>query len=82
MRLRLLAALGIAMALAACGRQEPSGLAPAKAPAPATAPAVKTTAATAPGKTAEPGKPLTITHFNEDGSESIEETPGRHQRAE
>lgn len=76
MRLRLLAALGIAMALAACGRQEPSGLAPAKAPAPATAPAVKTTAATAPGKTAEPGKPLTITHFNEDGSESIEETPG------
>lgn len=76
MRLRLLAALGIAMALAACGRQEPSGLAPAKAPASATAPAVKTTAATAPGKTAEPGKPLTITHFNEDGSESIEETPG------
>ena len=76
MRFRLLAALGIAMALAACGRQEPSGLAPAKAPAPATAPAVKTTAATAPGKAAEPGKPLTISHFNEDGSETIEETPG------
>ena len=77
MRLRALLAIGVALALTACGRQEPSGLAPAKAPAPAAAPAVKTTAAPVPGKTAaEAGKPLTITHFNEDGSETIEETPG------
>jgi thiol:disulfide interchange protein DsbA len=73
----LLIALGIALALTACGRQEPSGLAPAKAPAPATTPAVKSTAAAVPGKTAaDAAKPLTMTHFNEDGSETVEETPG------
>jgi protein dithiol oxidoreductase (disulfide-forming) len=77
MRLRLLIALGVALALTACGRQEPSGLAPAKAPAPAGTPAVKTTAAAVPGKTAaETGKPLTMTRLNEDGSETVEETPG------
>ena len=77
MRLRLLIALGVALVLTACGRQESSGLAPAKAPAPAAAPAVKSTAPTVPGKTAaDTGKPLTTTHFNEDGSETIEETPG------
>jgi protein dithiol oxidoreductase (disulfide-forming) len=77
MRLRLLIALGIALAVTACGRQEPSGLAPAKAPAPAANPAVKTTAAAVPGKTAaDTGKPLTVTHLNEDGSETVEETPG------
>jgi thiol:disulfide interchange protein DsbA len=73
----LLTAIGIALALTACGRQEPSGLAPAKAPAPAATPAVKSTAATVPGKTAaDAGKPLTITLLNEDGSETVEETPG------
>lgn len=73
----LLIAIGAALALTACGRQEPSGLAPAKAPAPAAAPAVKSTAATTPGKTAaETGKPLTMTLLNEDGSETVEETPG------
>src|ERR1700722_5404478 len=72
-----LIALGVALALSACGRQEPSGLAPAKAPAPAARPAVKTTAAPVPGKTAaDAGKPLTMTRLNEDGSESVEETPG------
>jgi protein dithiol oxidoreductase (disulfide-forming) len=78
MRLRsLLIGLGAALALAACGKQEPSGLAPAKAPAPATAPAVKTTAGVVPGKTAtDAGKPLTVTRLNEDGSETVEETPG------
>lgn len=77
MRLRLLMAMGVALALTACGKQEPSGLAPAKAPAPATTPAVKTTAPTAPGKTAaDSGKPLTVTRLNEDGSETVEETPG------
>jgi thiol:disulfide interchange protein DsbA len=78
MRLRIpLFALGIALALSACGRQEPSGLAPAKAPAPAAAPAVKSTAAPVPGKTAaDTGKPLTMTRLNEDGSETVEETPG------
>ncbi|HTC37446.1 MAG TPA: thiol:disulfide interchange protein DsbA/DsbL [Steroidobacteraceae bacterium] len=78
MQLRgLLIALGVAFALTACGRQEPSGLAPAKAPAPATAPAVKSTAAAVPGKTAaDAGKPLTMTRINEDGSETVEETPG------
>src|SRR5580698_10292282 len=74
----LLIALGAALALTACGRQEPSGLAPAKAPASATAPAVKSTAPVVPGKTAaaDVGKPLTTVHFNEDGSETVEETPG------
>jgi thiol:disulfide interchange protein DsbA len=73
----LLIAIGAALALTACGRQEPSGLAPAKAPAPSTAPAVKSTATTAPGKpAAEAGKPLTMTLLNEDGSETVEETPG------
>src|ERR1700761_5253600 len=70
--------LGLALlALAACGRQEPSGLAPAKAPGPATPPAVKSTAGAVPGKTAaDASKPLTVTRLNEDGSESVEETPG------
>jgi thiol:disulfide interchange protein DsbA len=75
----LLMALGVALtlSLSACGRQEPSGLAPAKAPAPASAPAVKSTAPTVAGKTpADAGKPLTMTLLNEDGSETVEETPG------
>jgi thiol:disulfide interchange protein DsbA len=78
MRLRApLISLGFALALSACGRQEPSGLAPAKAPAAATTPAVNTTAPAVPGKTAaDAGKPLTTTNFNEDGSETIVETPG------
>jgi protein dithiol oxidoreductase (disulfide-forming) len=77
MRLRrasLLLGLGIALTLTACGRQEPSGPEPGKAPAPATAPAAPTTA---PGKTAmDAAKPLTMTRLNEDGSETVEETPG------
>ena len=79
MRLRPLPILlGLALlALGACGRQETSGLASAKAPGPATSPAVKTTAAALPGKTAaDASKPLTLTRLNEDGSESVEETPG------
>ena len=78
MRVRaLLLAFGVALALTACGRQEPSGLAPAKAPAPPTAPAVNTTASAVPGKTAaDAGKPLTTTNINEDGVETIVETPG------
>src|SRR5258708_31128270 len=75
--LPLLLGLGIALALTACGRQEPSGLAPAKAPAPATPPAVNTTAPAVPGKTAaDASKPQTMTRLNEDGSESVEELPG------
>jgi protein dithiol oxidoreductase (disulfide-forming) len=73
----LLIVLGVALTLAACGRQEPSGLAPAKAPAPAATPAVSSTATAVPGKTAaDAGKPLTVTRINEDGSETVEETPG------
>jgi thiol:disulfide interchange protein DsbA len=73
----LLIALGVSLTLAACGRQEPSGLAPAKAPAPTAAPAVSSTATAAPGKTAaDASKPLTMTRINEDGSETVEETPG------
>ncbi|HEX3912825.1 MAG TPA: thiol:disulfide interchange protein DsbA/DsbL [Steroidobacteraceae bacterium] len=69
--------IGLVLALTACGRQEPSGLAPSKAPAAATAPAVNTTAAPLPGKTvADAAKPLTLMHLNEDGSETVEETPG------
>ncbi len=70
--------LGIVLALAACGKQETSGLAPAKAPGPATQPAVKTAAPALAGKTAADaaGKPLTVTRLNEDGSETVEETPG------
>jgi protein dithiol oxidoreductase (disulfide-forming) len=76
-RLSLLLGLGMALALTACGRQEPSGLAPTKAPAPATEPAVKTTAPATPGKTvADTTKPQTMTRLNEDGSETVEETPG------
>jgi thiol:disulfide interchange protein DsbA len=76
--LPLLLGLGIALALTACGRQEPSGLAPAKAPAPPAAPAVSTTATPVPGKPAAEAapKPQTITRLNEDGSETVEETPG------
>jgi thiol:disulfide interchange protein DsbA len=76
--LPLLLGLGMALALAACGRQEPSGLAPAKAPAPPAAPAVSTTGSPIPGKpVAEASsKPQTITRLNEDGSETVEETPG------
>jgi protein dithiol oxidoreductase (disulfide-forming) len=78
MRLRaLLIAIGVALALTACGRQEPSGLAPAKAPAAAATPAVNSSATAVPGKTAaDAGKPLTMTRINEDGSETVEETPG------
>jgi thiol:disulfide interchange protein DsbA len=80
MRLRgasLLLGLGIALALTACGRQEPSGQEPGKAPAPAAAPTVQTTAPATPGKTAmDAVKPLTMTRLNEDGSETVEETPG------
>jgi protein dithiol oxidoreductase (disulfide-forming) len=80
MRLRrpsLLLGLGFALALTACGKQEPSGLAPGKAPAPATAPTAQTTAAETPGKTAaDAAKPMTMTRLNEDGSETVEETPG------
>jgi protein dithiol oxidoreductase (disulfide-forming) len=79
MRLRALPLLFAVtlLALSACGRQEPSGLAPAKAPGPAAPPAVKSTAAAVPGKTAaDASKPLTVTRLNEDGSESVEETPG------
>jgi protein dithiol oxidoreductase (disulfide-forming) len=73
----LLIVFGVALTLAACGRQEPSGLAPAKAPAPAAAPAVSSTATAVPGRTAaDAGKPLTMNHINEDGSETVEETPG------
>jgi thiol:disulfide interchange protein DsbA len=76
-RLSLLFGLGMALALTGCGKQEPSGLAPAKAPAPAAEPAVNTTAPATPGKTAaDAGKPLTVTRLNEDGSETVEETPG------
>jgi thiol:disulfide interchange protein DsbA len=73
----LLIAFSAALVLTACGRQEPSGLAPAKAPAPPAAPAVNTTAPAVPGKTAgDAGKPLTTTNFNEDGTETVVETPG------
>jgi thiol:disulfide interchange protein DsbA len=76
-RLSLLFGLGMALALTGCGKQEPSGLAPAKAPTPAAEPAVNTTAPATPGKTAaDAGKPLTVTRLNEDGSETVEETPG------
>jgi protein dithiol oxidoreductase (disulfide-forming) len=78
MRLRtLLIGLVVALTSSACGRQEPSGLAPAKAPAPAAAPAVKTSAAAVPvTAAADSWKPLTMTRLNEDGSETVEETPG------
>lgn len=80
MRLRTLSiVVGIAavLSLSACGRQESSGLAPAKSPGSATAPAVKSTAAAVAGKPgADASKPQTLTRLNEDGSETVEETPG------
>ena len=71
----------VMLAMAACGRQEPSGLAPAKAPAPTTTPEVKATAPlvkdkTLEGKTLEGQKPSTLTRLNEDGSETVEEATG------
>jgi thiol:disulfide interchange protein DsbA len=75
-RLSLALGLGVALALTGCGKQEPSGLAPAKAPAPATEPTVNTDAPPTPKTAAEAGKPLTVTRLNEDGSETVEETPG------
>jgi thiol:disulfide interchange protein DsbA len=75
--LHLLLGLGMALMLTGCGRQEPSGLAPGKAPASATTPAVNSTAAVTQGKpVADAGNPLTVTRLNEDGSETVEETPG------
>lgn len=74
--LSMLLGLGLALAVAACGRQEPSGLAPAKAPASPAAPGVSTTAAPAKTAAEASSKPLTITRLNEDGSETVEETPG------
>jgi protein dithiol oxidoreductase (disulfide-forming) len=76
-RLSLALGLGMALALTGCGKQEPSGLAPTKAPAPAVDPAAQTAAPATSAKTAaETGKPLTVTRLNEDGSETVEETPG------
>jgi len=76
-RLSSLLGMGLALALCGCGKQEPSGSAPAKAPAPATESAVNTTAPATAGKSAaDAGKPTTMTRLNEDGSETVEETPG------
>jgi thiol:disulfide interchange protein DsbA len=74
--LALLLVVGMAL-LTACGRQDPSGLAPGKAPASATTPAVDSAATPTPGKPGvDSANPLTVTRLNEDGSETVEETPG------
>jgi thiol:disulfide interchange protein DsbA len=77
---RLALYLGVALALAACGKQESANEpAPAGAPsasAPATAAASRGSAAQE--KTAEPASdlPSKITRMNEDGSETVEDVPG------
>jgi thiol:disulfide interchange protein DsbA len=76
-RQRMALLLCVALILCACGRQQSSGPAPATANAPAR-PAASGTAAlkpTAHDKTAEADL-ATINHLNEDGSETVEETPG------
>jgi thiol:disulfide interchange protein DsbA len=66
--------LGVALALAACGKQA----AVEQAPAPATTPAAAPSAAVVQQKTAEPASdlPTKITRMNEDGSETVEDVPG------
>jgi thiol:disulfide interchange protein DsbA len=67
--------LGLALALAACGKQAAVDHAPAAATAPAAAPS----APVAQQKTAaEPASdlPTKITRMNEDGSETVEDVPG------
>jgi protein dithiol oxidoreductase (disulfide-forming) len=70
--------LGLTVVLAACGKQQAgAGHAAANSPANAAAPA--TTASAPVASTHEKAaaeKPATINHYNEDGSETVEETTG------
>jgi thiol:disulfide interchange protein DsbA len=76
MRIRRLALLlGIALTLSACGRQQPAGRGPAAAPA-RTANSAGTVAKPAAARKAAESELLTINHLNDDGSETVEETPG------
>jgi thiol:disulfide interchange protein DsbA len=70
--------LGLALVLAACGRQGPSDSTPASAPARAAASASSASkpAATGHEKSAAESAQPTITRLNEDGSETVEETTG------
>jgi protein dithiol oxidoreductase (disulfide-forming) len=77
LRRRMCLLVGMALVLCACGRQQSSGPAPSAANASARAAAPGTVAPkpTAHDKTAEADL-ATINHLNEDGSETVEETPG------
>lgn len=78
MRLRGLLILATAgLLLVACGRSPPSGeRTAANAPAQQAAPATKPKAAPGAAQVANAEKPTTLSHVNEDGSESVEETTG------
>jgi protein dithiol oxidoreductase (disulfide-forming) len=84
MRLRHLSLLlGLSLVLGACGKQESTASRTASrtasnAPAPTAAPATNsvTSAATSRQKASESDKPATMTRYNEDGSETVEETSG------
>jgi protein dithiol oxidoreductase (disulfide-forming) len=68
--------LGLALALAACGKQESAVRSPAIAPAAAPAPASQSTADIQQKKAEQPSDlPSKITRMNEDGSETVEDVP-------
>jgi thiol:disulfide interchange protein DsbA len=79
MRVRhLVLCVGLALALAACGKRESADeRSPAGAPNPASAPNAPATQAGVQPKTAEPASdlPSKITRMNEDGSETVEDVP-------
>lgn len=80
MRLRQLAlCLGLALALAACGKQQSAnGRPPADAATSTSPPAAAAPQAAGQQKTAEQAAdlPSKITRMNEDGSETVEDVPG------
>ena len=68
--------LGLALALAACGKQESAVRPPAIAPAAAPAPASQNTADVHQKNAEQPSDlPSKITRMNEDGSETVEDVP-------
>jgi thiol:disulfide interchange protein DsbA len=77
MRVRRGMILGLALILAACGRQGPSDSAPANTPANAPAAAAAPTGSpSATGHDKSSANQPVITRLNEDGSETVEETTG------
>jgi len=70
--------LGLALVLAACGKQQAGGGQPAAAPTSAPVPKATLARVASSQKTPEPATdlPSKITRMNEDGSETVEDVPG------